>query len=53
MFQQRTAHGIIEAAKKSRKDWQNHPLYDIQLDMAGKKGVETEELRRELTDKLD
>ncbi len=52
-FQQRTAHGIIEFAKKSQKDWQNHPLFLIQLDLVGKKGIETGELRGEITDKLD
>ncbi|MBI5066180.1 hypothetical protein HZA97_08145 [Candidatus Woesearchaeota archaeon] len=52
-FQQRTAHGIIEFAKKSQKDWQNHPLFVIQLDMVGKKGIETGELRGEITDKFN
>jgi len=52
-FKERTGHGIIEAAKKSRPDWQNNPLYVIHQDMTGKKGVETGELGGDLTDRLD
>ena len=49
-FQNQTANAVIEAAKKTRTDWQNHPLYIIQLDLVAKAGVRTGELRGEISD---
>jgi hypothetical protein len=50
-FQNRTAHGVIEYAKKQvGDDWQSHPLYKIQLDLIGNIGIQNNELKGEISD---
>lgn len=52
-FHQRTSQGIIEAAKAAKDlEWQNHPLYNIQLDLTANAGVKLGEMGSELSDML-
>mgnify|MGYP001605322660 CR=1 FL=1 len=52
-FQERTAHGTIEYAKDvSGRDWKNHPLFTLQLDLMARTSVRTGEARGEISDML-
>ncbi len=51
-FENYTANAVIETAKKTRTDWQNHPLYKIQLDLVARIGIRTGELSGEISDVL-
>jgi hypothetical protein len=48
-FQNRTAHRMIERAKKRLgKEWSSDPVYRIQLDIVGQLGALHKELRGEI-----
>ena len=50
-FQQRTAHGIIEFAKKEYKQhWQDHPLYKIRLDLVANACAREGSFKGEISD---
>lgn len=52
-FQNRTAHHIIEHAKHQLNfAWQQHPLYQIQLDLIANCGIRNHELQGELSDMI-
>ena len=50
-FQERTASGIINLAKKAYGgNWDNHPLYHIQQDMVANVGIRQKELQGDISD---
>ncbi len=52
-FQNRTAHGIIEAAKKKDgTSWSKNFLYQIQLDLLARISIRSGECKRDISDKL-
>jgi hypothetical protein len=52
-FDTRTSGRIVRLAKKEmRNQWQEHPLYNIQLDMLANIGIQEKELREELSNMI-